>query len=166
MASSIVMNSITSMDKAILERQRSREKREVFVLTNGCFDILHSGHVYGLVEAAKLGNCLWVALNSDESVRSLKGNERPIMTLEQRGYILSNLKCVDGVITFSSDRLSEEILKLEPDVYVKSSDYDINSIDSAERSALEKVGAKIEFVPSQENLSTTSLISKIRSQQL
>ena len=163
MKSEIFSNSISTLEQAVLERNYAKERKEIFILTNGCFDLLHSGHVYSLVEAAKHGNSLWVAINSDESVRLLKGDKRPIVSAEQRAYVLNNLKCVNGVITFSSERLTKVIMSIKPDVYVKSSDYDISSLDPAEKEALEKVGAKIEFVPLLDEVSTSNLIKKIRS---
>lgn len=148
-----------TLDEAVAIRNQI-SKDQKFVLTNGCFDLLHTGHIYALQQASKLGN-LWVAINSDSSVRSLKGPTRPIVSQNERAYALSALACVSGVIIFESPRLDHEILALHPDIYVKSSDYSIEKLDPQERKALETVHAKICFTPRLPGFSTTDLIRRI-----
>ena len=160
---SVTHASITSLDDAVCFRKKVRESGKTFVLTNGCFDLLHCGHAYSLAEASKYGDYLWVAMNSDASARKLKGAERPIVPEDQRAYLLTSLSCVSGVTLFDNERLTQEIRVLEPDVYVKSSDYTEESIDPDEKEALLSVNASLEFVPFLSGNSTSSLIKRIQS---
>lgn len=102
-------------------------------------------------------------MNSDASARKLKGKERPIVPEDQRAYLLASLSCVSGVTLFDNERLTQEILTLEPDVYVKSSDYTEESIDPDEKDALLSVNASLKFVPFLSGNSTSSLIKRIQS---
>lgn len=131
------------------------------ILTNGCFDLLHAGHLYFLQEAARLGDALFVALNSDASVRALKGPHRPIQSESERAYALAALACVHTIVVFSEPRLVSEIHALRPDLYVKAGDYHLDSLDATERQALIDVGADIRFLPYLPNFSTTSLLKRI-----
>jgi rfaE bifunctional protein nucleotidyltransferase chain/domain len=133
------------------------------VLTNGCFDLLHAGHVYALEEAAKLGDILWVGINSDASVRRLKGPSRPIYNQNARAYLLTALNIVKDVFIFENTHLAQEISVLKPDVYVKSGDYTLETLNPLERKALEDYGAAIHFIPFLEGWSTTSTIKTICS---
>ena len=160
---SVTQASITSLRDAVSFRKKVRESGKSFVLTNGCFDLLHSGHAYSLAEASKFGDYLWVAMNSDASARKLKGTERPIVPEDQRAYLLASLSCVSGVTLFDNERLTQEILALEPDVYVKSSDYTEESIDPDEKEALFSVNSSLEFVPFLSGNSTSTLIKRIQS---
>ena len=154
-------NPFTSLSDAVLFRKKAKLENKRFVLTNGCFDLLHSGHVHSLSEASKYGDYLWIALNSDQSIRKLKGNARPIIPQKDRGFILRNLSCVTGVSLFETLRLDKEIISLEPDVYVKSGDYTPSSIAHEEHSALKKVDAEIKFVSFLSDISTSKLIEDI-----
>ena len=160
---SVTQASITSLSDAVSFRKKVRESGKSFVLTNGCFDLLHCGHAYSLAEASKFGDYLWVAMNSDASIRKLKGAERPIVPEDHRAYLVASLSCVSGVTLFENERLTKEILALEPDVYVKSSDYTEESIDPDEKEALLSVNASLEFVPFLSGNSTSSLIKRIKS---
>ena len=133
------------------------------MLTNGCFDLLLYGHVESLTQAAAFGDYLWVAMNSDSSVRALKGIDRPIIPENERAYLLNSLDCISGVTLFENERLTEEILALQPDVYVKSSDYTVDSIDPEEKKALMSVNASLKFVPFIAGHSTSSLIERIKT---
>ena len=147
-----------SIDEAVQKRSDLRKRNKTLALTNGCFDLLHAGHVHSLKEAAKYADHLWVALNSDESIKILKGKLRPIITQKERAYMLSALSCVDEIVLFSTPNLKYEILKLKPDYYIKSADYSINM---EEKHALKEVGAEIRFVSMLAGKSTTDVISKI-----
>jgi rfaE bifunctional protein nucleotidyltransferase chain/domain len=114
-----------------------------------------------LIEASKFGDYLWVALNSDYSIKQLKGNSRPIIPERDRAFILNSLSCVTGVTLFDTKRLNEEIISLKPDVYVKSGDYDPSSIAKEESLALTQVNAEIKFVSFLSGKSTSSLIKEI-----
>ena len=149
------------LEQAVTRRRQLQREGQTLVLTNGAFDLLHTGHLYYLRQAAALGDKLWILLNGDKSVRLLKGPNRPIQGEEERAYALAALEFVDGIITFQAKRLTREIEALKPGIYVKAGDYKIATLDSGERQALEKVGAKIEFLPFLEGYSTTRLIEKI-----
>ncbi len=150
------------LNEAVEIRKQLKNEGKSVVLTNGCFDLLHTGHLYFLKEASSQGQSLWVALNGDASVRQLKGPLRPIQDEIQRAYALAALGFIDGVFVFQSERLTEEILTFQPDKYVKAGDYDIDSINREERNALEAIKAEIKFLPFLEGFSTTKLIQKIK----
>jgi rfaE bifunctional protein nucleotidyltransferase chain/domain len=130
------------------------------VLTNGCFDLLHRGHVAYLTASAALGDLLVVAINSDASVRSLKGPTRPLNTATDRAYVLAALRCVDAVFIFDTPRLDNEIRQLRPEIYTKAGDYTPDSLDPNERAALDQVAATIHIIPFVEGHSTTSIIDR------
>lgn len=155
-----------SIEDAIKARNSARMKKKTFVLTNGCFDLFHAGHAYGLNKASEYGDLLWVGINSDKSVKELKGEHRPINSQNNRGYLLNSLKVVDGVFLFDKQNLADEILLLKPDTYVKSTDYNYDSMNKEERNALEKVGSKIFFVPLLEKHSTSLIINKIKDMNI
>lgn len=144
-------------------RGQLREAGRRVVLSNGVFDLLHTGHLYYLQEARRLGDALFIALNADESVRALKGPTRPVQSEEQRAYALGALTCVDAVVVFREPRLTKEIEALRPDVYCKAGDYTLEKLDAGEREALQRVGARIEFMPFLPGFSTTSLIARIKA---
>jgi rfaE bifunctional protein nucleotidyltransferase chain/domain len=146
----------------VARRAQWRTAGQKVVLTNGVFDLLHTGHIYFLQKARALGDAMIVALNSDSSVRRLKGPLRPVQTEEERAYALAALTCVDAVVIFNELRLTAEIRTLRPDVYVKACDYTVATLDPGERAALEKAGASIEFMPYLSGFSTTQLIAKIK----
>jgi rfaE bifunctional protein nucleotidyltransferase chain/domain len=148
---------------ACRQREELRRTGTTVVLTNGCFDLLHGGHVFSLENAKKFGDSLWVALNSDRSVRTLKGSGRPIFNELERAYLLSALAVVDGIFVFDGARLDGEILAFRPDSYVKAGDYTLEKLDPAEREALISVGATIHFAPFLEGVGTTSILAKIRN---
>ncbi len=150
-----------TLDALVRERQRLRRAGQTCVMTNGCFDLLHTGHLYFLQEARKLGDCLIVALNSDISVRRLKGSQRPVIGEKQRAYALAALACVDYVVVFRAKNLVREIESLQPDIYTKAGDYTLDRLHAGERTALEACGAEIRFLPFLKGFSTTGLIEKI-----
>jgi len=142
-----------------LERLRKFGKKIVF--TNGCFDILHPGHIHTLQEAAALGDYLLVAINSDASVKRLKGTDRPVNTQDARALVMAALSMVDGVCIFEEDTPLQLIQKLLPDVLVKGGDYQPHEVvGSAEVNAH---GGKVVTIPYLEGYSTTSLIDQIKS---
>ncbi len=129
------------------------------VLTNGCFDLLHAGHVRYLQGARAEGDALAVALNGDASVRALKGPGRPLNSLGDRAEILAALSCVDYVTTFESARATELLAAVRPHVYVKGGDYRLETLDPEERRALEAAGSRIVLEPMLPGRSTTALIA-------
>ena len=130
-------------------------------MTNGCFDLLHTGHIYFLQNARRLGDRLIIALNSDASVRILKGPKRPVQSELERAFALAALDCVDYIVMFSEPNLIMEITELQPDIYTKAGDYDLDRLHAGERIALERGGATIKFLPFLTGFSTTNLIRKI-----
>ena len=148
---------------AVARRAQWRTAGQKVVMTNGVFDLLHTGHIYFLQRARTLGDAMIVALNSDSSVRRLKGPLRPVQTEEERAYALAALACVDAIVIFNEPRLTAEIRTLRPDVYVKACDYTVATLDPGERAALEGTGASIEFMPYLSGFSTTQLIAKIKA---
>jgi len=153
---------LLSLERAVAWREGRREAKQRVVLTNGVFDLLHTGHLYFLQQARARGDALVVALNSDSSVRALKGPTRPVQTEEQRAYALCALACVDGIVIFREPRLTAEIQALQPDVYCKAGDYTLEKMDADERAALQKAGAAVEFLPFLPGFSTTNLIARIK----
>jgi rfaE bifunctional protein nucleotidyltransferase chain/domain len=139
-----------------------RANRGRLVLTNGCFDLLHVGHVRYLQQAAELGDVLVVAVNGDESVRSLKGPGRPLNSEEDRAEVLAALECVDFVVIFPEERVTRVIEALRPAIYVKGGDYTLESLDSEEVAALKKAGAEIKTLPLVPEKSTSRLIERMR----
>jgi rfaE bifunctional protein nucleotidyltransferase chain/domain len=134
------------------------------VLTNGCFDLLHTGHVRYLEEARRCGDALLVAVNSDDSVRELKGPSRPVNGELDRAEVLAALRCVDHVTIFTGKRVTEVIRLLRPAVYAKGGDYTPETLDPGEKAALDEVGAEIRILQLVPGRSTTSILGKVRGQ--
>ena len=159
--SSALPDPVSARD--LLERRETlRAEGKTLVLTNGCFDLLHPGHISYLAEAAGLGDELWIGINGDESVRSLKGPSRPVLGERERTYALKSLRSVSEVFVFPNPRLTDEIRLLRPEVYAKAGDYTLESLNPEERGALEENGTAIHFLPFLEGFSTTELIRKIK----
>jgi D-beta-D-heptose 7-phosphate kinase/D-beta-D-heptose 1-phosphate adenosyltransferase len=150
------------IDRTALLDERARLQREGkrVVFTNGCFDLIHPGHVRYLKQAHLLGDVLIVALNSDRSVRHLKGEGRPILTEPERAEVLSALECVDYVTVFDGPDPGELISALLPDVLVKGGDWSVDKIVG--REAVEAAGGRVLSLPYIEGASTTDLIERIR----
>ena len=132
------------------------------VFTNGCFDLLHAGHVRYLRQARGLGEALAVGLNSDRSVRELKGEGRPVNAEEDRAEVLAALGCVDYVVVFDGKRATDVLSTVRPHLYAKGGDYTADSLDPEERAALEKAGTEIRILPLVPGRSTTSTLGRIR----
>jgi len=133
------------------------------VFTNGCFDLLHAGHVRYLQQARALGDALAVGLNSDRSVRELKGEDRPVNPEDDRAEVLSALGCVDFVVIFDGKRATDLINVVRPHIYAKGGDYTPDSLDSEERAALGAAGSKVEILPLVPGRSTTAVLQKLRA---
>jgi rfaE bifunctional protein nucleotidyltransferase chain/domain len=145
---------------ALIAKQCASEGRSL-VFTNGCFDILHLGHVRYLQAARARGDMLAVAVNGDDSVRALKGPTRPVNTELERAEVLAALECVDHVVLFHTPRVSEIIREVRPQLYVKGGDYTVDALDPGERKALEEVDAKIEILELVPGKSTTAVIHRM-----
>jgi rfaE bifunctional protein nucleotidyltransferase chain/domain len=155
-------SKIIALDEISELVQRSRRGGKKVVATNGCFDLLHLGHVRYLQRARSLGDVLVVGLNGDASVRRLKGRGRPINGEQDRAEVLAALECVDFVTIFHAERATQFIQTVRPDVYVKGGDYTSETLASEERAMLERSRAKIEIVPFEQGYSTSQLLDKIR----
>ena len=130
------------------------------VFTNGCFDLLHPGHVYYLRAARSLGDALVVGLNSDTSVRKLKGASRPIVPERDRAAVLLALESVDAVVVFAEDTPMRLLRELRPNVYAKGGDYRVEDLPEAEVAV--EIGAEVNILPFESGYSTTALIEKIK----
>lgn len=139
-----------------------RKKQKKIVWTNGCFDILHPGHTKYLSKAKEQGDYLIVGLNSDESVRKLKGEGRPIYNQNQRAEVLSSLSCVDFIIIYSEPTSKDYLSMFKPDIFAKGGDYTMETINLEERKIVEGYNGKITFIDVGEKTSTTKTIEKIK----
>jgi rfaE bifunctional protein nucleotidyltransferase chain/domain len=146
--------------------QRARELRDAgkkLVATNGCFDLLHVGHVRYLQAARGLGDVLAVGLNGDRSVRELKGTGRPINNEGDRAEALAALECVDFIAIFPETRATQFILAGQPAIYAKGGDYTSETLNAEERGALQEVGAEIRIIPFEKGYSTSLLLEQLRN---
>lgn len=143
-------------------RDQLASEGKKLVFTNGCFDLLHAGHVRYLRQARALGDALVVALNSDASVTLLKGPSRPVNTQEDRAEILMALQSVNGVLVFDEPRVTRLIEAIEPHVYAKGGDYTMDTLDAGERDALVRVGSAIALLPLVPGRSTTSTLDRVK----
>jgi rfaE bifunctional protein nucleotidyltransferase chain/domain len=160
---------LVTVSEAIQIIEMWRLKNDSVVFTNGCFDILHTGHVTYLAQAAELGNRLVVAINTDASVKRLgKGDDRPINSQEARAFVLSGLGFIDMVILFDNDTPLELIEALKPDVLVKGADYDPNETDPNSKKYIvgsdivKQYGGKVEAISLVDGFSTTGIINRLK----
>ena len=140
------------------EQWRGRKR---LVVTNGCFDLLHLGHVTYLETARNLGDLLLVGVNSDAAVRGLKGEGRPVNSEEDRAAVLAALESVDAVCIFPDVRATKFLAASKPDIYVKGGDYTLETLDQEERRTVEAAGGKIHLIPFVPGKSTTGLLKKL-----
>jgi D-beta-D-heptose 7-phosphate kinase/D-beta-D-heptose 1-phosphate adenosyltransferase len=152
------LGSILERDELVSRWGRPRSGTLVF--TNGCFDILHRGHVAYLTQARGLGDHLIVGVNTDASVRRLKGQGRPVVEQEDRAYVLAALECVDAVTLFDEDTPAELIAALQPDVLVKGGDYEPDRVVG--RDVVEAHGGHVVIIPFVSGRSTTDIVTRIR----
>jgi len=132
------------------------------IITSGCFDIIHAGHVTLLAHARSLGDFLTVGLNSDESVRGLKGLGRPVNRWEDRREVLLALECVDEVVITNGPDVARFIMQQEADIWVKGGDYTMATLDASEVRACEMVNTRIEIVPITIPVSTTAILNQLK----
>ena len=151
---------ILSPEEVRATRERLRAEGRRLVFTNGCFDILHVGHVRYLEAARALGDALLVAINSDASVRALKGESRPVLNEAERAEMLAALGAVSYVTVFDAVSPRALIKQLLPDVLVKGGDYDVDEIHGREE--VERAGGRVLALPFVEGASTTDIIERIR----
>jgi len=153
------MGIILAIDELISIRKAIKNNNKKLVFTNGCFDILHKGHIDYLNESKKLGDYLVVGINSDTSVRALKGSKRPILPQEERAFIVSNLNAVDFVCLFNEETPLKLIENVLPDFLVKGADWSIDNVVG--KDIVEKNGGKVMTINLTPNKSTTNMIETI-----
>jgi rfaE bifunctional protein nucleotidyltransferase chain/domain len=142
-------------------RHATRAAGKKLVVTNGCFDLLHLGHVTYLETARNFGDALLIGVNSDAAVRGLKGAGRPVNSETDRAAVLAALASVDGVCIFTETTAKNFLAAAQPDIYVKGGDYTLDTLNQDERRAVESAGGKIVLVPFVPGKSTTALLEKI-----
>ena len=145
--------------ESLLARIGLCDRKETVVFTNGCFDIIHAGHVYYLSRAKLLGDILVVGMNSDRSVRRIKGPKRPILPQDMRAEVLSSIRYVDYVVVFDEDTPENLIRAIRPDILVKGGDWDLENIVG--REFVESYGGKVLTIPFKHSISTSSIIERI-----
>lgn len=155
------MGKVLSKECLIKEIDELKKQNKKIVTTNGCFDILHVGHVRYLKQAKDLGDILVVALNADSSVRDLKGPTRPVNKEDDRAEVLANLISVDFVVMFAEQTPVDLLASIKPNIHVKGGDYDINTLPEAK--VIQENGGEVVFMPMVEGKSTTNIINKVKS---
>ena len=155
------MGRLVSQDDLILHVAARKRNGHRVVFTNGCFDLLHPGHIRCLEQARALGDLLVVAINSDASVRELKGGGRPVVSQQERGEILAAVAAVDYVVIFDAPTPRELIARLRPDVLVKGGDWGPDEIVGREE--VKAAGGRVVSIPLEPGYSTTSILERIRS---
>jgi rfaE bifunctional protein nucleotidyltransferase chain/domain len=154
-------SKIIAWDQLPAWRAAVRAAGKKLVVTNGCFDLLHPGHVTYLENARNLGDALLLGLNGDEATRQLKGPGRPVNSESDRAAVLAALASVDGVCNFAEKTATRFLTAAQPDIYVKGGDYTLDTLSQEERGAVEQAGGKIVIVPFVPGKSTTALLEKI-----
>jgi rfaE bifunctional protein nucleotidyltransferase chain/domain len=155
-------DKILRREALVAWRHQLRSTGRRLVVTNGCFDLLHAGHVAYLESARATGDVLLVGLNGDASVRTLKGADRPIVPEEDRAAVLAGLACVDAVCIFPEVRADQFLALATPDVYVKGGDYTLDTLNPDERRVVEAAGGRIVFIPFLPGRSSSGLIAKLQ----
>jgi len=157
----VLSGKILALGEVAAYRDGLRKRGRKIVATNGCFDLLHVGHLRYLTEARALGNFLWLGLNGDASVRELKGAGRPLVPEADRAELLAAWRVVDAVTIFPEMRATAFLRAVQPDVYAKGGDYTVASLNAEEAEALRECGARVEIVRLIPGKSTTSLVAKM-----
>lgn len=154
-------DKIIPWDKLAEWRARFRAGGKKLVVTNGCFDILHPGHVTYLETARNFGDALLIGVNSDEATRQLKGPNRPVNSQDDRATVLAALESVSAVCIFAEKTATRFLERAQPDIYVKGGDYTLETLNQDERRAVETAGGTIKLVPFVPGKSTTAILEKI-----
>ncbi len=154
------MKTVYSRDEIKSIREQLKKENKKVVFTNGCFDLIHSGHVDYLVKAREMGDVLILALNTDVSIKRIKGDKRPILKQDERSFIVSNLKPVDYVTFFNEDTPAEIIDELIPDILVKGADWSIEKIVG--RETVESNGGEVKTIKFVNDQSTSNIIKIIK----
>ena len=154
-----MISKIKTREELKSEIEKARQAGKKIVTTNGCFDVLHVGHIRYLQQAKQQGDILIVAVNSDDSVRAIRGDKRPLVSENERAEILAALECVDYVMIFSELDPIQFLKELRPDIHVKGDDYSLEQI--IERETVESLGGELRLLPGVQGKSTTNLIELI-----
>ena len=157
----MISDKVVPLEELQQRANKLRAAGKKIVATNGCFDLLHVGHIRYLTAARALGDALIVGINGDQSVRELKGAGRPVNNENDRAEILAALDCVDLVTIFPEIRATRFLEIATPDVYVKGGDYNQDTLNAEERQVLQKIGAKIDIVPFERGYSTSDLLARL-----
>ena len=158
--SPLVRQKLVTLEKALELREEAQVQGQSVVFTNGCFDLLHVGHIRYLMGAAGEGNVLFVALNSDRSVRTLKGDGRPLFPARERAEMIAALECVDAVLIFDDPTADRLLRKLHPDVHAKGTDYTPETVP--ERETIRSYGGRIAIVGDPKDHSSAALLERLR----
>ncbi len=158
--SPLARQKLVTLERALELREEARRQDKSVVFTNGCFDLLHVGHIRYLVGAADEGDILFVALNSDRSVRTLKGDGRPLFPAEERAEIISALQCVDAVLIFDDSSVDRLLRQLRPNVHAKGTDYVPDTVP--ERETVKAYGGRIAIVGDPKDHSSAGLLERLR----
>ena len=160
---SVVAKKVVSWDEVLPVRNQMRREGRTVVWTNGCFDLFHAGHLRSLQAARSLGEVLVVGLNSDDSVRQLKGPGRPILPAADRAELLAGLACVAYVVVFAELTPEIALARLQPDVHCKGEDYGGSGKPIPEAEVVQRYGGRVAFLPLVAGISTTELIRRIQA---
>jgi len=155
------MNGVKSLSEIKSLRKKFKEQKKKVVFTNGCFDLIHAGHVDYLTKAKALGDILIVGMNTDDSVRRIKGDKRPILNQDERAFLISSLKPVDYVTFFNEDTPKEIIDEIIPDILVKGADWSKDKIVG--RDVVEKNGGAVKTIKFVNDQSTSKIIESIKN---
>lgn len=156
-------DKIIAWDQLPEWRRARRDAGQKVVVTNGCFDLLHAGHVTYLAEAASHGDLLLVGVNDDDGVRELKGQSRPLNSEQDRALVLAALESVGAACIFHGSTATEFLRVAAPDVYVKGGDYTVDTLNAEERAVVQAAGGEFVFIPFLQGRSTTGMIGKMAS---
>jgi len=158
----LAASKIVDLAEAEARARAWRESGSTIVYTNGCFDLLHAGHVRMLEAARGQGDALIVGMNSDESARRVKGPGRPVIRERERAEALAALECVDLVVVFGEETSLPVLQSLRPEVWVKGGDYQIDTVNQAERAFVEEYGGRVALTEHVQGVSTSDIIARIR----
>ncbi len=155
-------SKVVSLEEAVERARRWRQDGKAVAYTNGCFDLLHTGHVRTLEAAKREGGVLVVGINGDRSARQLKGPGRPVMGEEDRAEVVGALECVDLVVVFQELSSMRVLEALRPDVWVKGGDYELGSVNQEERAYVESYGGRVALGERVAGASTTDLVDRLK----
>ena len=154
-----MFSKVYTMSEAAQKSAFLRQQGKKIVFTNGCFDIVHAGHISSFMQAREFGDVLFVGVNSDDSIRRIKGEKRPIVAQENRLALLESLSCIDYLVLFEDDTPEELIRAIKPDVLVKGKDWEGKEVAGGE--FVRSYGGEVRFIELEQGLSTTNIINKI-----